>query len=593
MQETIEVCSDVKAALRHLAKRHKIHVRKIDFEVLGINTFLVRGEDEMQKVGSQALHDIAYASYGMKQFYKVRFFLRGKNALEPFMLSLKGEENETMLYASVSLERLPPLDANFAPLLKNLIQKRMIYEGYVWGLGGKKVDEEIERFMKLLKGSKIDTMGAVRLLLCELRKPEVIALDSLKLLSKSYGTPRLSEISELLEGDIVKVEKGEVLLRYRKPTYKAPWRSCRGEWFGEGEYPLRILKGEGLERLENREQIEYRALETGYASIIEGRLSVLEIPMVESVDFKRSKNIANLGLQKLQILNDENAEDAIGSGAELEIPYLTVKGNVGPSTIRSAMLRINGQIHARASLSAKEATLLFLKGSLKAVLAQVKFCESAHVTADRLRASYVSGTTAFFEEAEVEGLGSNNTLHVGKSLHVGKVLGRENLIFIDPFASKENRARLNRLLSQREFWDEIMRTVSWREKELEKERRGVEIILEELKERELLQQESSVAVARRFRQRRQEINHRLKQCQRLFEKMKESKERSAEIEGRILALKEQVMAISLEFKEGVGEENAFVFKLPNDELLRFVPPKEAKSIRLVKDDEGEFEVRWS
>ncbi|NLU33994.1 MAG: DUF342 domain-containing protein [Wolinella succinogenes] len=590
MQEIVEVCSDIGATIKRLAKKHKIHPRKIDFEILGLNTFLIKGE-ELQKVSAQALYEIAYSPYEMRQFYKVRFFVRGKE-LEPFLFSIRSEEEGTKLIAAISLERLPALDEKFIPTLKHFLQKRMALGGYIWGLGGKRMEEEIARFFAtLLKRSALKG-GAVKLTLCELRIPEVIKPASLKLLSKPYGQGRLLEGSELLEGAILKVEAGEVILRYRKPTYKAAWRSCKGEWFGEGSYPIGIIKGEGLEQVENEENIEYKAQKEGFASILEGRLSVLEMPIIESLDFKRSKNLADLGIERLQILNEESSMDAIAQGVELEIPYLVVKGNVGPATIVSKELKINGQIHARASLSAEEATLLFLKGSLKASKAQVKFCESAHLVVEELKASYLGGTTAFFEEAEVERLGSNNTLHIGKSLRLKEVMGKGNVLAFDPFASKKSKRQLDWLNHQREFFEEVTRGGHWREREIHQERVRIKLFLEEIQSRQTLIEGMGEAVARELLKAQSSQELRLRRNERILEAMRHSKERLERLKEEINTLKERVLGITLECQEGIGEENTILFRLPSGESLEFIPPYPLGRVGLVKTEEGEYEVSY-
>ncbi|MGP1450569.1 MAG: hypothetical protein ACTTJS_05540 [Wolinella sp.] len=591
MQETIEICSDVSAALKRLAKKHKIPTRKIDFELLGVNTFLVRGRDDLQRVNNSVLFDIAYSPYGMKQFYKVKFFLRSKE-LEPFLLTLRSDEEGTSLSAIVMLDRLPPLDKNFIPLLKELVQKRMALDGYMLGLGGKKFDEEAARFLSmLLRKTKFDK-ASIELKICELKRPEIIKPVSLKLLSKPHAIGHLVEQSELLTGAILKVSAGETLLRYRKPTYKSPWRNCKGEWFGDGNYPISIAKGDGLEWLESEEIIEYRAEKDGFASIADKKLSVLDMPVVESVDFKMSKSLADLALDKLQIINDDNLSDAIGQGVELEIPTLLVKGNVGPAIITAKELKINGQIHARAILIAEYATLLFLKGSLKAESAQVKFCETAHLIVEKLRASYLGGTTAFFEDAEIERLGSNNTLHVGVSLRVNKVMGRGNTFSCDPLASKKNKHLLSHLNHQRELLEEIARSGYWREKELVRERDEIMLFLDEIREREYSNNVLTSAVRVELEKEKNLQQNALARCERILKAISTSKERLETIKSEIMELKESVLNIVLNFDEGIGNENTVLFKLPNDSILEFIPPFEVKSVYLVANIDGGYEVRY-
>lgn len=590
MQETIEVCSDVRATRLRLAKKYKISSRKIDFEILGISTFFVRGKEDLQRLPSRALHEVIYTPYNMRQFYKVRFFSREGRVLDPFIVSLESSDEESALEAVVSLERLPELDERFVPTLGLLIQKQMILQGYIIGLDRKTFHEELTRFFTTLKNDPHLLKDSARILICKLRAPEFVKPYSLKLLSKPYAHGRLEEDSELLEGAILKVEQGEVLLSYRKPTYRAPWRNVRGEWFGEGSYPIGIACGEGVEQDEDEEAILYRAKQDGFAAIAEKKLNVLEAPLVKFIDFKLSQQIKNLEIERLQISNEDNTSDAIAQGVELEIPALLVKGNVGPATLRSEKLHINGQIHARAVLHADDATLLFLKGSLTARNAYVKFCEGAHIVTKQLKTSYLGGTTTSFEEAYAERLGSNNTLYVARSLRITRVLGKMNTIYFDPLASQENKLLLASLQEQREFLENVVRGEYWREKEIEYESAEMRIFLAELEKRENAYQDLE-AIALSFKEARR---HKLKQLalrERVLKALKGSKERLSAIKNKILTLKERVLEIKFQCDEGIGGENRLIFALP-EEALEFIPPHRVRKVWLVRDKERGYAVRY-
>ncbi|MGP1580513.1 MAG: hypothetical protein ACTTH5_05770 [Wolinella sp.] len=593
MQEIIKVCSDIRTMRLHLAKKHRISSRKIDFEILGINTFLVRGKDDLQRVSNRELHEIAYTPYSMRQFYKVRFFARDRRVLDPFVISLESSEEGSMLEAILSLERLPAPDNQFVPTLQLLIYKQMILQGYILGLGGKIFQEELARFFTTLKKDPRSFKDSARLLICKLRAPEIIKPYSLKLLSRPYAQGKLQEDSELLEGAILKVKQGEALLSYRKPTYRVPWRNVRGEWFGEGDYPIGIACGEGLERTEDEETITYKANQDGFASIVEKKLNVLEAPLVKSVDFKLSQQIAPLEIKRLQISNDDNTSDAVAQGVELAIPTLLVKGNVGPATkLHAEELRINGQIHARAVLHAHDAKLLFLKGSLTAQDAQVKFCEGANIKTKHLKTSYLGGTTAFFEEGQAERLGSNNTLHVSTSLRIGRVLGKTNTIYFDPLASQENERLFASLKEQQDFLENVVRGEYWREKEIEYESTGMRIFLEELEKRKNIGTQASLeAVAQSFEEARRDKHRQLALRERILKALEGSKERLLKINKEILALKERVLEITFRCDGGIGGDNRLMFALPEG-LLEFIPPYEVRLVRLVRDEKQGYAVRY-
>ncbi len=439
--------ANIKDILRQFSQENKINLLLLDFNVIAYKSFILKDSGDLDEIPNSEINSYADTNSTIIQHYEVEIFKR-TSSFYPILIQVQQNDNATELKAVIFTKRIPE-QGNLDKIIYQTILNICAYRGIIIGLGWQDVDEKIADIAQRLKSS--DTQPeSYNIELCRLKEPRIEQMATRLLLSKNKSSAILAHDSLLLSGGFFSVKKGEMLLSYKKPRYSAPWRNIYGNLYGIAmSYPIGIDAGEGVGASMQDDYIIYNAQNDGYVSIVNGVMMISQSIIVDNINGKNIENIKEQGIKSLIVKNDALLKDAIPSGFSLNVEDLKIVGNIGAVELESNNLFINGQVHIKSNLKAKNAQILQLKGRLEAKEGAIRHCENAFVECDNLYINYLNGSKIYFTNARISHIQSNNFLFIQGDAVIKNMVGENNEFMLYPCLYGENKAFLAQLNEKR------------------------------------------------------------------------------------------------------------------------------------------------
>ena len=342
-----------------------------------------------------------------------------------------------------------PIDDNLAKILKKEINKRKLRLGLLVGHFESTLNSSLRKFVKILKAG-VALPKDIRFVIAESPGP-ISPIDDKVILhyeEKNNG----EEQRQFIEG----VDPNELIFEYIKPKRGKDGRDCRGNYIKVAE-PL-VKNGhfradeQTINVVEDDDSIKYYSLVDGFVKNVSGLISIGKEVTISEASFKETGSI-DVGENKdisVNINNEDSSNDAVGSGVNIDVKELNIKGTVGSNAnVKATDLSVGEQTHRNAKLEAVENAKIHLhRGNLKAKTAEIEILENGIVQADDVYVKKMLGGEIIGHNVVVEELTSNTTVIASESIEVYAITGDHNELIIDPHKIESYHEKVEALKEQ-------------------------------------------------------------------------------------------------------------------------------------------------
>lgn len=369
----------------------------------------------------------------LRQEYQIRVYLAAPHPYFDLRFSMAFNKYRTKIVAVIDPASKIPLKKGIQEYLKETIYRKKLRNGYMIGITDQTLDQEIKALLlKIQKEGPLNT--SYRLPIATFYSPTPPSNDNIILHYK-----KIARKNNLVDG----VEVDGLIFEYIFALNGIDGRSCTGEHIHVGEPLIRYQHALGVDHQtiraeEDRHSIRFYATTSGYVERKGGVFTVSHDLVLKSASFKSTGSM-EAGQEKeinIKIGSGEDGEDAVGSGVNIDVQILDVKGTVGSNTkIQACEVTIGAQTHKKSLIEVQEnATIHLHRGNLKAKNATIDILEAGIIEAQTVYVKNMSGGEIIAERVIIEVLYSNAKITALESIEIRSIEGNGNELIINPRA---------------------------------------------------------------------------------------------------------------------------------------------------------------
>lgn len=347
--------------------------------------------------------------------------------------TMASDKYKSKLVAIIDPSSNLPLKKGLQEYLKETIDRKKLRSGCMIGITDGSLEKEINAM--LLKIQKEGPLREpYRLPIAHFFPPVAPINDNVILHYK-----KIQRKNNLLDG----VEVDDLIFEYILPQNGADGRSCTGEHIHVGEPLIRYqhaisIDPQTIRAEEDHHSIRFYATKSGFVERKNGLFTVSQDLHLKSASFKSTGSL-EAGSEKeitIKIGAGEEGDDAVGSGVNIDVQTLDVKGTIGSNTnIQACEVTIGAQTHKKSFIDVQEnATIHLHRGSLKAKNATINILEAGTVEAQTVYVKSMSGGEIIAERVIIDVLYSNAKITALESIEIKNIVGDGNDLIINPRA---------------------------------------------------------------------------------------------------------------------------------------------------------------
>ncbi|MCF6200620.1 MAG: FapA family protein [Hydrogenimonas sp.] len=447
----VTTTDNVAQTLHDTALKYKISSQSLDIRLLSVKTLIkmdpkeeewIEIEDgEWEKFNKPEI--LLNPDFQIKQNYEIEILpYKEEPWKSDLLLHIASNKEKNRVVCTIKSGSIIRKSQNLKQKIKSLITAKMVRSRILTGLWDVNYDSAIDEIIaKALVQDQYILPEDATFDICVCFASQKPVNDELLLHYKLKNEEEQGDrVDYSKRGFIQAVEKGEAVIEYIKPQPGKPGRNCQGTFIPVGE-PLEKFKpefrvSEAIEIEEDEKRILYRAKKGGYVVFKDNTYDIQDSMEIDEVSFKKTGSI-DAGVEtevKLHVSESDHMKDAIGTGVEVEATEVKVEGNVGASAVVVAEeVVIGGQTHQSSQIVAKTAKINVHRGFLKvSEEATISRLEGGEVEAKSARVSQAIGGEVKAIDIDVEVIASNVKLFAVSKIVIGKMLGENNKLVIDP-----------------------------------------------------------------------------------------------------------------------------------------------------------------
>lgn len=614
IRPTVVKTQNVAKELTDIANKNGVALSSLDFEILEIKTFIRTNKDKIEsdweEIAINELHELDDAAailnknYQIKQTYEVEIFTKNENDIfKNFHAAVGANATKCKIYLSIKEGSEIPTASKIEDEFLKYINKSKVRAGILVGIFDEMVFDIISRVSATAKVDGIVKYDKSQtILIAEGYEPTPTINDAfIKHYEKKSTVGENEKIDYAKRGFIHSVLEGETLMEYIKPQKGKAGRNCRGEFMEPAEplvkYAPNFVVDDTIEIVESKESSLYRAKVSGYVSFEAGKYQIKSELDVKEVTFKSTGSIlTGLGSDvSINVKENDYQKDAIGTGVEVEVSEIDIKGNVGPnSKVHANRATVQGQTHKTSKMHANDLTINIHKGFASGDSVKIMRLEHGIVEGKRVEVEQAIGGTIKAKEVQIGLCVSYVKATASKSIEIIKLQGSENVFTIDPLLHQEKNRDFNEKKGE---ILELQSSMNEMKKEIEKYKKLIkdnEESFKEIKKRLIYFKQNSIKMPTTFVEKyKQHIK-----AQEYLDGITNEYEVK---EGKMLLLR----AKSISFQDSIFDariinrdkwvgHNELIFKLINPQMDLSYKPREGsmeKVFAVVKMNDGTFEIR--
>ena len=440
MYEIIISTFHIHEELKKIALQWHLPLDGIDFDLLSYQTqykgivdedWKALDGDDLEQVTTEV--EIRSKIFLLRQEYQIRVYPATPNPYFDLRFSLAFNKHRTKIVAVIDPASKIPLKKGIQEYLKETIYRKKLRNGYMIGITDKTLDREIKALLiKIQKEGPLNE--PYRLPIATFYSPIPPINDNLILHYK-----KIQRENNLVDG----VEVDDLIFEYIFALNGIDGRSCTGEHIHMGEPLIRYQHALGIDyqtirAQEDQHSIRFYATSSGYVERKGGVFMVSHDLHLKSASFKSTGSMEAGKDQEINIKigAGEDGDDAVGSGVNIDVQTLDVKGTIGRNTkIQACEVTIGAQTHKKSLIEVQEnATIHLHRGNLKAKNATIDILEAGTVEAQTVYVKNMSGGEIIAQRVIIDVLYSNAKITALESIEIGSIEGNGNELIINPRA---------------------------------------------------------------------------------------------------------------------------------------------------------------
>ncbi len=385
IRPTVIKTQNVAKELMEVAKKNGVSTNSLDFDILEVQTYTrvnnEKIESDWEEISKSELHQLDDATailnqkFQIKQVYEIEIYSKDDNdVFKNFHAAVGANATKCKVYLSIKAGSEAVTNPRFEEDFSNYIKKSKIRAGILVDIFDEMVHDVVSRISAQAKvDGKISYDKNQTILISDAYEPTPTINDELILhYDKEHAPSEKSEndrVDHSKRGFIHSVLEGDLLIEYIKPKKGKPGRNCRGEFMEPAEPEIKhapdFTVNDTIEVIDNQDNILYRAKTSGYISLDAKMYQIKSDMDVGEISFKATGSIST-GLDSevcLSVKENDSQKDAIGSGMEVEVSEIDIKGNVGQNAkVHAKRASIDGQTHKTSEIRANDLTINVHKG---------------------------------------------------------------------------------------------------------------------------------------------------------------------------------------------------------------------------------------
>lgn len=426
--------------LKKIAQQWNLPIDAIDFDILSYRTQYRGAIDEdwhildgnnLGEITTEV--EIRSALLLIRQEYQL--IVRPLVAHPHFDLrfTMASDKYKSKLVAIIDPSSKLPLKKGLQEYLKETIDRKKLRSGCMIGITDGSLEKEIHAL--LLKIQKEGPLKEpYRLPIAHFYPPTAPINDNVILHYK-----KIQRTNNLLNG----VEADELIFEYILPQNGVDGRSCTGEHIHVGDPLIRYansihVDSQSIRAQTDHHSIRFFAIRSGFIERKNGIFTVSQDLHLKTASFKGTGSL-EAGSEKeinIKIGAGQAGDDAVGSGVNIDVQTLDVKGTVGSNTkIQACELTIGAQTHKKSVIEVQSnATIHLHRGNLRAKNATIDILEAGTVEAQTVYVKSMSGGEIIAQRVIIDVLYSNAKITALESIEIKSIVGDGNDLIINPRA---------------------------------------------------------------------------------------------------------------------------------------------------------------
>ena len=615
IRPTVIKTQSVAKELMILAKKNNVNVSSLDFDILEVETFTrvnkESAEVEWEEITDEEIHELDDATailnkdFQIKQIYEIEIYTKkDTDVFKDFQAAVGANASKCKVYLSVKKDSKVITNPKFEEDFLNYINKSKVRAGILINIFDEMIQELVSRVSALAKvDGKIHYEKSETLLIADAYEPTPTIDDELILhYEKKNETTENDKVDYSNRGFINSVLENDLLIEYIKPKKGKPGRNCRGEYMEPKEpevnhEPSFSVDEETIEVIDNIDNVEYRAKESGYISL-DGTTYMIKSDMdVESIDFKTTGSISS-GLESevtLSVKESDAQKDAIGSGMEVEVSEIDIKGNVGSNAkVHAKKATIEGQTHKSSEVKADELTIHVHKGLALGDNINIERLEHGTVRGKKVNITQALGGDIRAKDIEIGLCASYVKATASRFIEIHKLQGSENIFTIDPLVQKKKREGLG---ENKEEISALEDSVNEIKTEIDKYAKLVKdstASFNDVKKRLIYYKKNGIKMPSSFVTKYKQYNKAQEHLESITNEYQVKQDKLFLLTSKISSFQDNIFDARIINRDKWHGHNELIFKLVDPPIeLSFKPPEnsEDKIFAIIKIEDDEYEIQ--
>ena len=605
---------NVAKEILEVAKKNGVNPSSLDFDILEVVTYTrvnkEKEDSEWEEITAAVLHKlddvtaILNKNFQMKQIYEIEIYTKNENSLfTKFSTAIGANATKCKIYLSIKAGSEISSSPKFETDFLNYINKGKIRAGILVDIFDEMLKDVISKVsakVKLDKSVKYEKNET--LLIADAYEPAPTIDDAFLVhYDKKNKTVPDGRVDYADRGFIHSVAEGELLMEYTKPKKGKPGRNCRGEFLEALDPVVKNAPTFGIndtiEIKEDKDKIAYYAKVSGYVNFEANVYQIKSDIDVGKVTFRTTGSIS-AGLESdvsLSVKENDYIKDAVGTGMEIEVTEIDIKGNVGPSAkVHAKRATIEGQTHGTSLVRADDLTINIHKGTAIGDNVKITRLEHGSVEGKKIEIAQAVGGSVRGREIYVELCSSHVKLTASKTIQIHKLQGSENVFTIDILLQKDKDNQAN---ENQEEIEEFKKSLSEMKKEIAKYEKLVkdsQAAFNEIKQRLIHYKKNGIQMPAAFVTKYKQFQKTQEYLENIKKEYSVKNDKFLLLTNRRASFQNTIFDARIINKDRWVGHNEIIFKLIDPPIQLSYKPQDGsldKIFAVVENDDGEYEIR--
>jgi len=613
IRPTVVKTQNVAKELIDIAKKNNVNLSTLDFDILEVENFTRTNKDNQEvdwdTINDHELHELDDAktilnkNFQIKQVYEIEIYSKEDNDIfKNFHAAIGANASKCKIYLSIKAGSKVITSENFNEVFLNHIKKNKIRAGILINIFDEMLNELVSRVSALAKvEGEISYEKDETILIAESHEPTPTINDKIIMhYEKKDSVTDDEQVDYSNRGFINSVLENDLLIEYIKPQKGKPGRNCRGEYMEPTEPEIANIPTFGIddtiEMIDNQNNIEYRAKQSGYITL-EGTTYVIKSELdVDTIDFRTTGSISSGKDSEvtLSVKENDSQKDAIGDGMEVEVSEIDIKGNIGPNAkVIARRATVEGQTHISSEITADDLTINVHKGLATGGNITITRLEQGIVEGKKVVITQAAGGEISAKDIEIGICASYVKATASRLIEIQKLQGSENVFTIDPLLQNDKKRGHNK---NKDEISELKFSVVEIQKEVEKYFKLVRdnsASYNDVKKRLIHYKKNGIQLPSSFVNKYKQFNKMQEHLDTIKNELEVKKDKLQLLTTKTASFQDNIFDARVINRDKWVGHNEIVFKLVDPPIELMYKPEEGsedKIFALVDTDEGTYAI---